>query len=66
MRYCHKGGKYIMSLIAQVISGLLVLVVIYPVVRSAVYSPRLHMFAKQQYEKFVHYVYDDENKESKI
>lgn len=52
-----------MPIMAKVIFGLLVLIVIYIVVWRVVNSPWLHMFAKLQYDIFIHNVYADEAEE---
>jgi sorbitol-specific phosphotransferase system component IIC len=47
-----KEGECNMPIVAQIILGLLVLIVIYYVVRRIVNSPHTHKHAKSQHEKF--------------
>ncbi len=54
-----------MSVIAQVILGLLFLFVIYFVVRKVVDMPQTHRYANRQYERFIHNLYQYESEENK-
>nr|WP_314464315.1 hypothetical protein [uncultured Clostridium sp.] len=54
-----------MTVIVQVILGLLLLIIIYFVVRKVVDMPQIHRYAKQQYERFIQNLYQDEREENK-
>ncbi len=54
-----------MSVIVQVILGLLFLIVIYFVVWKMVDMPQIHRYANQQYDRFIQNLYQYESEENK-
>ena len=54
-----------MSIIIQVILGLLFMIMIYFVLSKVVEMPQIHRYANQQYERFIQNLYQYESEENK-